>query len=201
MLPAQRGDMGEQGVGHVGAAVTQMAGGAVEIDCVPQDDGRDDEVEAGGAVSQVLEGAIAKLAEPVEEDRAGERVAGLALVEVGVGAATQIGTPEAFRSRSISIAFTLAALPRPDWKSSTSINSGANLRSVAYLSVAITSGSCSTVSAISPIWPRAFMSAGHPTVVSSAAIGSRPSSSACARVSMVMRNRRISRATSRDDAV
>jgi hypothetical protein len=62
MLPAQRGDMGEQGVGHVDAAVTQMAGGAVEIDCVPQDDGRDDEVEAGGAVSLVLEGAVAKLA-------------------------------------------------------------------------------------------------------------------------------------------
>ena len=94
MLPAQRGDMGEQGIGHVYTALTQMAGGPVEMDGVPKDDGRHDEVETGGAVLLVLEGAVAQLAKPFEEDGAGERVAGFALVEVGVGAATQIGIVE-----------------------------------------------------------------------------------------------------------
>lgn len=50
--------MGEQGVGHVDAALAQVVGGPVEIDGVPQDDGRDDKVEAGGAVPLVLEGAV-----------------------------------------------------------------------------------------------------------------------------------------------
>ncbi len=53
MLPAQRGNVGEQSVGHVDATVTQVTGGTVEIDGVPQDDGRDDEVEAGSAVPLV----------------------------------------------------------------------------------------------------------------------------------------------------
>ena len=69
-----------------------MTGGTVEVDGVPQDDGRDDQVEAGCPVPLVLEGAVAQFAEPVEEDGAGERVAGFARVEDGVGAATQIGT-------------------------------------------------------------------------------------------------------------
>ena len=38
--------MGGQGVGHVDATVTQVTGGGIEIDGVPQDDSRDDQVEA-----------------------------------------------------------------------------------------------------------------------------------------------------------
>lgn len=90
MLPAQRGDMGEQGIGDVDAALAQVAGGAVEINGVPQDDGRDDEVKTGCPVPLVLKDAVAQFAEPIEEDGAGECVAGLAFVEVGIGAAMQI---------------------------------------------------------------------------------------------------------------
>jgi hypothetical protein len=57
--------MGEQGVWHVDAPVAQVTDGAVEIDCVPQDDCRDDEIEAGGAMSLVLEGAVVQFAEAV----------------------------------------------------------------------------------------------------------------------------------------
>lgn len=35
MLPSQRRDMGEKGVGHVGPAVAQMTGGAIQIGSVP----------------------------------------------------------------------------------------------------------------------------------------------------------------------
>ena len=80
MLPAQRGDVGEQLVGHVDAAAAQMTDSSVEIDGVPERHGRGDEGQAGGAMALVLEGAVAQFAEAVEEDGAGERVAGLALV-------------------------------------------------------------------------------------------------------------------------
>lgn len=57
-LPAHWSNMGEQGVGHVDAVLAQVAGSAVEIDDVPQDDGRDDQVEAGCSVPLVLESAV-----------------------------------------------------------------------------------------------------------------------------------------------
>ncbi|MDG5973458.1 hypothetical protein JAGODDHD_04228 [Sphingomonas paucimobilis] len=94
MLPAQRGDVGEQLVGHVDAAAAQMTDSSVEIDGVPERHGRGDEGQAGGAMALVLEGAVAQFAEAVEEDGAGERVAGLALVENAAGATTLVGIIE-----------------------------------------------------------------------------------------------------------
>jgi hypothetical protein len=60
--------------------------GGLQVARVPEDDGRDEQVQPGGAVGLVLEGAVAQLAEAVEEDGPRERVAGLSLVQAGVGA-------------------------------------------------------------------------------------------------------------------
>lgn len=81
--------MGKQSVRHIDLALTQVADGAFEIDGVPQDDGRHDEVETGGTVPLVFEGAVAQFTEPVEKDGTGECVSRLALVEVRVGASAK----------------------------------------------------------------------------------------------------------------
>ena len=94
MLSASRGEMGEQGVGHFDAAVTQVAGSAVEMDGIPQDDGGNDKTAAGGLVPLVLEGAVTQFPEPVEEDDAGECVAGLSLVKNCVGTPAQMAIVE-----------------------------------------------------------------------------------------------------------
>src|SRR3546814_8526871 len=94
MLPAQRGDVGEQFVGHVDAAAAQMTDGAVEIEGIPERHGRGGEGQAGCTMELVLEGAVAQFDEPVEEDGAGERVAGLDLVEDDAGAAPLVGIVE-----------------------------------------------------------------------------------------------------------
>jgi hypothetical protein len=57
-------------MGHVDIAVAQVADGAFEIDGVPEDDPRHDELETGGTVPLVLEGAVTQFAEPVEKDGA-----------------------------------------------------------------------------------------------------------------------------------
>ena len=54
MLPAQRGDMGEQLVGHIDAVSAQMPDGSVEINGVPERHGRSGEVWARGAMPLVL---------------------------------------------------------------------------------------------------------------------------------------------------
>ena len=74
MLPAERGQVGEQVVGNL-LDLAQGGNGALEISRVPQDDGGDEEVEAGSAVLLVLVGAVADFAEPMNEDRARQAVA------------------------------------------------------------------------------------------------------------------------------
>ncbi len=63
---------------HVGQCPFEIAG-------VPQDDGRDQQVEAGGAVGLVLEPTVAQFAELVGEERTGEPIARLAPVQPGLG--------------------------------------------------------------------------------------------------------------------
>ena len=90
MLPAERGQMGQQMIGDI-LGLAQGGDGALEIPRVPQDDRGDEQIEAGGAVLLVLVGAIADFAEPMNEDRPGQAVAGLALVEFLPGRAPQFG--------------------------------------------------------------------------------------------------------------
>ena len=85
VLPAERRD-----VPHRIRADTEVGSGEFEVARVPEDDGRDDEVETRGAIGLVLEGAVAQLAELAEEDGAGERVPGLALVQACLRAPAQV---------------------------------------------------------------------------------------------------------------
>ncbi|BDV36199.1 hypothetical protein SS37A_37290 (plasmid) [Methylocystis iwaonis] len=81
MLPAKQRDMGKQIVTDSFAIGAQFGDGVAEIDRVPKDDRRDDEIEAGGSVALIFEGAVADLTKPMKEHRPDERVARLALVE------------------------------------------------------------------------------------------------------------------------
>src|SRR5215472_6319017 len=91
VLPAERGDMGQQVIRNGNALHFKLPHGAVEIDGVPMDDGRGDQAEARGAEALVLERAVADLALAMEEHRATQRIAGLALIEPGMAALAQVG--------------------------------------------------------------------------------------------------------------
>lgn len=55
--------------------------GPLQVDRIPQHDGRRHQVEATGAVALLLEAAVADFAQAVEEHGTGERVAGFTLVQ------------------------------------------------------------------------------------------------------------------------
>ena len=91
MLPAERGEVGQQRVRDQVAAAPGGIQGAAEIDGVPQRDGGRDQGEAAGPVLLRLGGPVAQAPEPVEADGAGKRVAGLALVQRHGGLPSQGG--------------------------------------------------------------------------------------------------------------
>ena len=74
VLPAERGNVGEQLIGRSFGLGAKLGDGVGEVDGVPEDDGGDREVEAGGTVALVFEGAVPDL--PVTMDKQG---AGLCL--------------------------------------------------------------------------------------------------------------------------
>jgi hypothetical protein len=61
VLPAERGNVGEQLIGRSFGLGPKLGDGVVEVDGVPEDDGGDREVEAGGTVALVFEGAVPDL--------------------------------------------------------------------------------------------------------------------------------------------
>ena len=69
---------------------TQSTGGTLQIDRVPQHDGRRHQIEAAGPVALLLEAAVADFPQAVEEHGAGQRVARFALVQPGMHAAAQL---------------------------------------------------------------------------------------------------------------
>ena len=82
MLPPQRGQILQQRVVQRLAVGTQSTGGTLQIDRVPQHDGRRHQIEAAGPVALLLKTAVADFTQSVEEDRPGQRVARLALIGV-----------------------------------------------------------------------------------------------------------------------
>ncbi len=74
MLPAERGQMGEQRVGHHVAEATHDIQRAAEIDGVPQHDGRRDQGEAAGAVLLGLGRTVVQPPEAMEAYGAAQRV-------------------------------------------------------------------------------------------------------------------------------
>lgn len=85
VLPAERRDVGQQGVGDVFTVAAQPVDRAAEVDRVPERGGGRDQGQPARAVLLQLDGAVAQLPEPVEADGAAERVAGLALAQLRRG--------------------------------------------------------------------------------------------------------------------
>ena len=76
--------MGKQNIADNLTLSAQLVNGAPEIDGVPEDDGRNGEIEPGSPIPLIFESAVADFAEAMKEHRPGERVARLALVETGI---------------------------------------------------------------------------------------------------------------------
>jgi hypothetical protein len=83
VLPAERGEVGEQFIWHHVATVANNVDGTPEIDCVPQHDGRRYQGQAAGPVLLGLGGAVVQAPEAVEAYGSGQRIVALTLVEFG----------------------------------------------------------------------------------------------------------------------
>ena len=94
MLPAQRREVLEQGLIHGLAVLSDRSNRPLQIDRVPEHDGRRHQVQATGAVSLVLEAPVAHLAQAVEEHGAGQGVSGLALLPLGLCGETPFPSPD-----------------------------------------------------------------------------------------------------------
>jgi hypothetical protein len=63
MLPAERGEAGQQKIGDWLALPAQFGNGTAEIDGVPEDNGCHGETEPGGSIPLVLKGTVSYFAE------------------------------------------------------------------------------------------------------------------------------------------
>ena len=91
VLPAERCDVTEQVLVDGPALPPKLAIGGLQISPIPEDDGRDQQIEPGRAEELVLVGTVTHLAETTEVDGAGQRVARLPFVEAEMGPPPQIG--------------------------------------------------------------------------------------------------------------
>jgi hypothetical protein len=73
--------MSEQIVTDSFAAGAQFSNGVAEIDRIPKDNGRDDQVEARCSIALIFERPVADFAKAMKEHRPGEGIARLTLVE------------------------------------------------------------------------------------------------------------------------
>lgn len=76
--------MGKQIVTDPFSAGAQFSNGVAEINRIPKDDGRDDEIEARCSIALIFERAVADFAKAMKEHCPGERVARLPLIEARV---------------------------------------------------------------------------------------------------------------------
>ena len=86
--------MSEQIVTDPFAIGAQFGNGMAEIDRIPKDDRRDDEIETRSAVALIFERPVADFAKAMKEHRPGERVTRLSLVEAGVRPPAQSGVAD-----------------------------------------------------------------------------------------------------------
>jgi hypothetical protein len=68
---------------------TQSTGGTLQIDRIPQHDGRRHQIEAAGSIALLLKAAVADFTQSVEKDSPSQRVARFALIQSSIDAATQ----------------------------------------------------------------------------------------------------------------
>ena len=91
VLPAEWRQMGQITGCRMMPLIAQVIDGALQVGRIPENDGRDEQVQTAGAMALVLIGAVADFAEPVEEYGTAERILLLALIEADLAAATQLG--------------------------------------------------------------------------------------------------------------
>ncbi len=87
MIPAERGEVSEQGVVHR-SPLPERIHGTLEIDRIPERDGGDHEIQTAGAIPLVLIGAIPNFAEAMKEYGPRERVTRLSFVQATGDAAS-----------------------------------------------------------------------------------------------------------------
>ena len=90
VLPPDGREVGEGFIFDGDTMVAQGGDRAFQVHRVPEDDGRNDQVEPACAVTLVLEASVAQVALPVEEDGTSEGVPGLALVEANLDTSAQL---------------------------------------------------------------------------------------------------------------
>ena len=93
MLPAEWRNMSEQIVTDPFAIGAQFGNGMAEIDRIPKDDRRDDEIETRSAVALIFERPVADFAKAMKGPPR-ERVTRLSLVEAGVRPPAQSGVAD-----------------------------------------------------------------------------------------------------------
>ena len=91
MLPAKRGEVGEQGIWNQVAAAAGGIQCPAEIDGVPQHDGGCDQGQTAGTVLLTLGGAVVQPAKTVEAYGARQRVVAFTLVQLRRSLPAQVG--------------------------------------------------------------------------------------------------------------
>ena len=90
VIPMDRCNVRQQCVVDRVAALTQCHHGAIQINRIPEDDRRGDQVEPGGAMALAFIGPIADFTEPVKAHRASQVIAQLALIQDSSHSAPQL---------------------------------------------------------------------------------------------------------------
>jgi len=118
VLPAERGEMGEQRIRYRVAAAAHRVERPAEIDRVPQHDRRRDERETARPMVLGLGGAIVQPSEAVKADGTSQSIVALALVEFGGRLTPKRGRSSqsmAWRVRSTR-PISRSARVRPFWR-------------------------------------------------------------------------------------
>src|SRR6266481_3704355 len=109
-----RCDMRQQRAVDLVAALAQCHHGAIQIDRIPEDDRRRDQVEAGGAMALPSKGPVADLAEPFEADGPSQIIAQLALVQDSTHSAPQLRVEQPVEHEQCSLDAPTRAARAPD---------------------------------------------------------------------------------------
>jgi hypothetical protein len=93
MVPAERGEVLEQALVYGIPMCSERLHRPLQVDCIPEHDRGDHQVEPRGAVLLVLEAPVPQLPQPVEEDRTRQRIPCLTLVEPHMHPPPQLRAP------------------------------------------------------------------------------------------------------------
>jgi hypothetical protein len=99
MFPAKRRQVSQITGCWFIALAAQVIDGALQIHGIPQNDGRDEQIQTTGTMALVLIGAVPYLAQPVKEYGPPEGVLLFSFVEADRTATTQLGILQPLKSK------------------------------------------------------------------------------------------------------